>query len=282
VDTRADTVFDVNPALPGKQAIVLTAQNPVTTFQWDAAGSRLLVGCTGAFGVLDGGVEAIDPDTFQSLGLLVTEAALGGDIGDLAWNGPERSYAIVSDASFNTHLVSWSAVTGTRLATLFSPGGFSLPDCAIDDRGELYVCHSDFLAPALYVFDTATDTQVAGPLGTGLPPQQIVFDEQDHQVLAVGPLPATGLALAAAGPTPSRTAARFTLRLPAAGAVRAEVFDPGGRRVRRLFAGVAPAGETRLTWDLRSDGGTRVFPGLYWIRVSGVSGTVSARVAVLD
>src|SRR5207302_11115490 len=113
-------------------------------------------------------------------------AALGGDIGALAWNGAAHSYAVVSDANFDAHLVSWSATGGTLLATLFTPGGFSLPDCALDDRGELYVCDNRFDAPGVMVWRAGVDTLITGPLDTGLPPQQVVFD-QSGAVTAVPP-----------------------------------------------------------------------------------------------
>ena len=282
VDTEADTVLDVNPALPGTQAIVLAAQNPVTTFAYDPAGRRLLVGCTGNLTVLDGGVEAIDPASFQSLGLVVTEAVLGGDLGDLAWYSGTRSYAIVSDASFNTSLVAWNPSTGAAIGPVFSPVGFVLPDCAVNDRGELYLCDNDFLAPGVYVFSAATGAPLAGPIGTGLPPQQVVFDEADDAVLAAPDRAAAGPRLGPALPNPARDGVRLALRLTAAGEVRVEVFDPGGRRVRRVFAGATAAGERILKWDLDDDRGNRVFPGVYVIRVSTASGLVSTKVAVLD
>jgi hypothetical protein len=100
IDARTDKVVDVDPATPGVQGIVLTGRNPVTDFIYDAATHSLLIGCAGAFGALDGGIERIDVLAFQSLGFVITEATLGGDIGDIAWNGPDHSYAVISDASF--------------------------------------------------------------------------------------------------------------------------------------------------------------------------------------
>ena len=175
IDTRTNTVVDVDPVTPGVQAIPLVGRNPVTDFIYDSVTQTLLIGCAGSFGVLDGGVERIDAVAFQSLGFAITEAALGGDIGDIAWNGPDHSYAIVSDASFNASVVAWSATTGLALGTVFAPGGFSLPDCEVNDRGELYVCDNLFTAPGVRVYRTGVDTLLAGPLDTGLPPNQIAF-----------------------------------------------------------------------------------------------------------
>ncbi len=175
IDTRTDAVVDADPAMPGVQAIALTGRNPFTDFVYDGTSRQLLIGCPGAYGVVDGGIERIDAASLQSMGYAITEASLGGDVLDMAWNGAEHSYAIVSDASFNASLVAWSASTGAVLDTLYAPGGFSLSDCEIDDRGELYVCDNRFTAPGVRVFRVGADTLVAGPLDTGLPPSRIAF-----------------------------------------------------------------------------------------------------------
>jgi hypothetical protein len=174
VDLSTDAVVDVDPTTPGVQGIPLPLKNPVTDLVFDPVAGRLLVGCAGAFGVLDGGIVAVDVTTLTAH-TIVTETTLGGDIGDLAWNGPDHSYAIVSDAAFNASVVAWSATTGAKLGTVYAPGGFSLPDCEVNARGELYVCDNRFAAPGVRVFRTGVDTLLAGPLDTGLPPSQIAF-----------------------------------------------------------------------------------------------------------
>jgi hypothetical protein len=148
IDTRTDQVVDLDPLTPGVQGIALAGRNPSTDFVYDPAAKELLIGCTGTFGALDGGVERIDPAAFVSRGFAITEQALGGDIGDIAWNGAGHSYAIVSDASFNASLVAWSAAAHDTLRTVFAPGGFNLPDCEVDPLGELYVADNHLTAPA--------------------------------------------------------------------------------------------------------------------------------------
>src|SRR5262249_6557593 len=138
IDTQTDALVDTDPIAPGVQAITLTGKNPVTSFEFDPASGRLLIGCVGAFGALDGGIEWINPGSLRSEGYAITETALGGDVGDVVWNGAAHSYAIVSDASFDTILESWNANTGVKIANVFNPGGYSLTDAALDDRGELY------------------------------------------------------------------------------------------------------------------------------------------------
>lgn len=280
IDAGADSVLDADPLTPGKQAITLALANPVTTFAFDAPTSRLLIGCAGRYGVLDGGIEYVDPVQMKSGGVAITESALGGDVGNLAWNGPAHSYAIVSDASFNTLLVSWSAVTGQKLATVFAPGGFSLSDCALNDRAELWVCDSDLFAPGLYVFRAGTDAALAGPLDTGLPPYQITFDAASEQVLGVdaGERP---LALSAPWPNPARLAVTLALDLPRAARAEVEAFDLGGRRVRAIAVRDLPAGRALLTWDLRDDGGRAAPAGVYLVRARVGDAWFVRRVAIV-
>jgi hypothetical protein len=282
IDAVADSVLDADPLTPGTQAIQLTGKNPYTTFAFDSTTSRLLIGCAGAYGALDGGIEYVDPVGLTSLGYAITEAALGGNIGDIAWNGAAHSYAIVSDAGFNTLLVSWSAITGLKIATVYAPGGFSLSDCELNDRGELYVCNSDLLSPGvgLHVFRVPDDTHLAGPLDCGLPPYQVTFDAASEQVLAVeeGPV---GAALSSPWPNPARGSLSVRLALPFAGAVEVEALDVTGRRVRTLAAGELPAGSTTCTWDLRDAHGRPVPAGLYVVRARTPQGTLTRRATVV-
>jgi hypothetical protein len=284
IDTAADTLVDVHPGRPGVQGIPLVGRDPVTTFEYDPFGGRLLIGCAGAFGALDGGIEAIpvvrgdviDPlaPLWASSGFVITEQALGGDIGDLAFLLPGHSYATVSDASFHTSVVAWSALTGQKRATVYASDGFDLPDMAVSPaRDELWVCDTRYAAPGLRVFRCSDDAPLAGPLPTGLPPYQIVFDRDDVNVwppnVAVDRAPAAlppGLAMSAPWPNPARSSVRLTLRLPRAGRAVVEVFDEAGRRVRTLACGERAAGENALEWDLRDGNGNRVAAGVYVVR----------------
>jgi DNA-binding beta-propeller fold protein YncE len=270
IDTETNTVLDVDPSTPGTQGITLTAKNPVTTFSYVPESGRLLIGCAGKFLQNDGGIEAIDVNTLQSLGLISTEAQLGGDIGDLEWYSPTHSYAIVSNASFDASLVSFNPATGDRLGTVRSPGGFSLPDCAIDDRGEIYVADNGFTSAGLYVYRAGTDALIAGPLDTGLPPNQIAFDQARDEVAGVtdprAGAPSLALEFSPPWPNPARSRVTFDLRLPTGGRASVEVFDLAGRRVATLADGVRPGGTWRLEWRPVAERGGRLDPGVYLVR----------------
>ena len=275
VDTRADTLVDCDPGRPGVQAIALKLRNPFTTFQFDPATSRLLIGCVGAFGVQDGGIERVDPVNLASEGVAITEAALGGDVNDVVWGGAAKSWAIVADAAGNTKFVSWSAATGAALATLWNPGGYVLTDAERNDRGELWVCNGSFSTPAVRVFSAATDAVVGGDVVCALPPAAMTFDVASGQVAAVPPAAEPALYFAPVAPNPARGPVRLVFELARGAQVRLELFDAQGRRVRTLADGAWAAGAASITWDLADEAGHRVAPGLFLarLRVGGEGAT---------
>jgi hypothetical protein len=73
------------------------------------------------------------------------------------------------------------------------------------------------------------------------------------------------------GPNPSSHDAALRLVLDRPGAGEVVVVDAAGRRVRRLVAGLLPAGETQIHWDGRNDEGAAVGSGLFWcvLRTAG-------------
>lgn len=273
IDTQNDTVYDVDPSTPGVQGIALTLRNPNTAFALDRARGRLLIGCSGSFGVNDGGVEAIDPVALTSLGVVLTESALDGDISDVAMREGGHGYALVTRSSSNA-VVGWDPVGGAVLDTLHTAsGGFSLPDFEANDRGELWVCQNDFSHPGLLVFDQATDQLVAGPIGTGLPPLSVIFDGATDAVTSVPAAPpAASLRLSAPWPNPAHGAVTLEWSAPANASIGFEVLDPQGRVVRRIEGDVSSG---RVTWDLRGDHGDHVSPGIYFIVAKSAHGPVA-------
>src|SRR5580765_2479535 len=282
IDTRTDQLVDCDAAHPGVQGILLPRQNPVTPFAFDAPRSRLYLGCAGAYGVPDGGVVRVDPASLTADGVAAVEDSLGGDVLDITFRDDARAYAIVSDPAFNTQLIRWSPVTGRRLDTLYSPGGFSLADAELTPSGnEVWVCNSSFGSPGIRVFSTATQAQVGGPIACTLPPEGLTFDTATSQVAGVnGPL-SQALAFAPPAPNPARGPVRLSLRVPAAGALSIVIVDAAGRRVRDLAGDVA-AGPVEVAWDLRDDAARRVPPGLYFASARLGPERVARTILVLD
>jgi hypothetical protein len=280
IDTRADTLVDCDAVTPGVQAIRLPVTNPVTTFEFDRAQSRLLLGCVGNYGVLDGGIVAVDPVALTAGPVLVTDADLGGDCNDLVWVSDTRVYAIVSTPSFATQLVRWDPVAGMVSPPLFAPGGFVLADAEWDGAGELWVADNRAVGGGIRRFSVASGAAIGVPLVCTLPAQALVFDRASGPFAGVGGQGAA-LALAAPWPNPVRTSARVALTLPVAARVVVEVLDAAGRRVARLVDATEPAGRREWAWDLSAADGSRVAPGLYLVRARAGAAEATRRLLVL-
>jgi len=263
IDASTDQVVDADAASPGVQGILLPRTNPTTEFATAPEGNFLL-GCTGAYGVADGGVVRLDPRTF-AVTVEVTEAALGGDLNDVcvppAPLGLTRAFCVISDASFNTNLVSYER-TGLPQVTTVHPGaGFVLADAEADDRGEIWLCDRTASAPGLRVFDAATRGELtASPIGTGLPPNDLCLDSTEP----VGVPPAGGrAAFAIAGVLPNPGTGVQTIRFARGtdGPIEALVADAAGRIVRS-WRGQGDA----WTWDGRDASGRLAPAGVYLVR----------------
>lgn len=255
IDGDADTVLDVNRDTPGVQAIQLVGTNPNSDLAWDATGHRLLVCSIGNYGVLDGGVEAIDPDTYQDLGFETTESQLGAQLGDVAVSPSGKAYVTLADvADGPSKLVRYDRDTGAVAGSaLFSTDNFALGDIEVNDLGELWLCDRTFANPGLRVFSTATDAAIAGPITTGVPPADVEF-EGANVTDASHPHPGvSALSVLAAGPNPTRGAwsVRFAVGESAVEPARLRVYDVRGALVDAVDLGPVGPGEHAVTWRAR-------------------------------
>jgi DNA-binding beta-propeller fold protein YncE len=255
---------DCDSQLPGVQGILLAAPNPYTEILPTDDG-RLLVGCNGYYVVNDGGVDVIDPVTLTSLGLEIGEAALGGDIVDLAVDG-ERRFAVISDSSFTTAVVSY----GGGVTTVHQGAGYDHADIAVGG-GLLYVADRRLGAAGIRVFDTISLAELTtGPVSCGLPPALVLLPPQS--VVPVLDLPGAGLRMAAPWPNPCNPQATVALTAPAGAEVMLRVVDMRGRAARqvRLIAGADGA----ATWafDGRDQAGRKLPSGVYRCVAEGAGG----------
>jgi hypothetical protein len=277
IDTGSDTLIDVDPAAPGVQGILLPHQNPFSEIQ--AAGPHFLVGCSGAFGVADGGIVRIAPFALTAT-TEISEAALGGDLNDFAIHDGMTGYAVVSDASFNTHLKSYHRIDGIATGTPFSTSGFSIADIEINDRAELWLCDRTLGNPGVRVFDASSGAQLTtSPLSTGLPPIDIAFDATASGVGVPEVVPTDpAFGVRAAFPNPSAGSIRMSFHLGGAADVSFEIFDLGGRRVRGFALGRLEPGEHQLDWDGSDESGVFAPAGIYFMRLRVGSQSSQARV----
>ena len=85
-------------------------------------------------------------------------------------------------------------------------------------------------------------------------------------------------------PTPNPAAAPVVLQYGLAlgePALSLTVYDINGRLVRSLVRGPQTAGAFRTTWDLRSDRGEPVSPGIYFVRLRTSHHDATTRLAIV-
>jgi hypothetical protein len=85
----------------------------------------------------------------------------------------------------------------------------------------------------------------------------------------VGPPSAPTARLAPARPNPFGEATVVQFSLARAGEATVDVYDVGGRRVRRLLRADLPAGPHEVSWDGAGDDGRRLPAGVYRLRLRG-------------
>ena len=99
-------------------------------------------------------------------------------------------------------------------------------------------------------------------------------------VSGVDPEISSVFAVGLATPNPARSSSAVRFNLPQAGAVLADVFDVGGRRVRRLIDATLAGGAHEAAWDGRDDSGASMAQGVYYYRVSTPQGREVRRVVL--
>jgi len=96
-----------------------------------------------------------------------------------------------------------------------------------------------------------------------------------------GPAP-LGLKLSPNYPNPFNPETRIEFSLPQAAAVRLEVCDLSGRRVRVLIGDRPyPAGAHSVTWDGMSDEGRIAPSGIYFYRLTSTGATETRRMILI-
>ncbi|MBN1164501.1 MAG: hypothetical protein JXB45_07975, partial [Candidatus Krumholzibacteriota bacterium] len=176
IDCATDTLLDTDQSTPGVQSLRLAGTNPFSEICYHAELGKLYLSTVGTWGIRDAGVEIIDPFSLEVEPAILTEAAAGGDINDVTVLHATRGYAVITNASFHTQLISFDPSTGLKLGTLYSPGAYVLYDIEISPAGELFLCDQTPTDPGVRIYDTGTDLEITtDPIYTGLPPFDICF-----------------------------------------------------------------------------------------------------------
>ena len=161
--------------------IVLSGTNPFARMRLAPGPGKIVIGQSGRFGQLDGGVELLDPADDSLSGFVISEQALGGDITDALLLSNDRGYAVVGEAqpdgSAVTRLVRFDPTTGSVTAVLDQAEGFDHSFIELSPDGEqLWVSDRRRSSPGVRIFDTADDQELTqDPIDLGLPPFMVCF-----------------------------------------------------------------------------------------------------------
>ena len=179
IDVASDRLIDVDPSTDAVDGIILQGRNPFSGGQglnFDAGGN-IVLNTVGSFGDLtDGGIERVDPRTMRSLGFLMTEGELGGNLTDFVLVDGTTGYAVVTDLRFRNYLVRFDPSARRVVETLIESDEY-LVDLELEPtRGELYLTDRTLKRPGIRIFRTSDGVELTPqPIDTGLPPFDVVF-----------------------------------------------------------------------------------------------------------
>jgi hypothetical protein len=263
----AETWLDALPGTPEIDGIALMGANPYTTIELSADRSTLRVGCNGVYGLLDGGVEAVDVLTRTSQGYNVSESALGGDIIDCVTVAPDRALAIVSDPSFATSLVTYNPQNGAEVKNIAVSDQYAYLDIAFDGADQVYLADRTLGQAGLRVYDAHTGVELtSSPIATGLPPFFIALP-RDPSLTGLPDAELAGLHLWAPWPNPANPATHIRFRGPSSASLRLRIFDVKGRLILSRRIQTDASGYGTFLFQGRSETGRPVASGVYQVMV---------------
>ncbi|MHC5109709.1 MAG: hypothetical protein ACYTHJ_07515 [Planctomycetota bacterium] len=164
MDVASETLIDVNATLPGIQAIELVGTAPKFKMQVVPHTRRLFVSATGDF--FDaGGLEMIDLDSLQSLGLVIAEAdgLTGADLGAFVLTTSAGGFLTYStDLATSSHLKPFTITGGVPDGPeLYFSLGYFVPTFALDARSlRLFYPQGTLGETGIDVFHAGTGTRL--------------------------------------------------------------------------------------------------------------------------
>ncbi len=113
VDAETGELIDIDSSTDGVQGIELEGENPWRGMT--VVGEQLWVGSAGDSFMLDGGIEAIDLATNQSVGVALTEETLSAELNGFTVTGDDRVLVLAGD-----NIVAWTPSSGEVSAPIIS------------------------------------------------------------------------------------------------------------------------------------------------------------------
>lgn len=160
IDTETDQITG---------SIALEKKNPASI---DIFHNRLLVSSTGSWtDATDGGVEMIDLEQGENLGVVAEESEFGGNITSVVFVSLEKAYICAMNSSDYTTKVTPINPTQKSVGSAVEGVVDGFGGIAYDGFN-LYVGDRDFNAAGVDVIDTEND-EVTETISTGLPPSAL-------------------------------------------------------------------------------------------------------------
>lgn len=160
-------------------AVILEGRDPFTMTASSETG-KIYVGCTDFFDLSSpyGGIEVVDLATMATEGILLSDDAAGGWIGDIETSGG-YGFAVVGAADFSENRVVRFSLDLTRpnLTTLYTSDAY-LQDIAVAPNGLLVVGETSAAKSGVVFIDPDTGEVADGPINVGSPPSSIAFVER--------------------------------------------------------------------------------------------------------
>ncbi len=285
IDIEGDELVDVDSERDGIQGILLSAANPNNLI---AVGQRIVVSGSAHFGDRQGGIELIDTQRNRSLGRIIGEEALGGDLNGIALVDGDRGFAVISDETFTNYVRPFNLRSGEVGPALQDLSGGYIPDIAVDGDRLIVADQGSFSDPSsagLKIFDAFSNELRSGPISTGLPPVSIaVLSDAAVRPTAIVETQAALPEWSALGngyPNPFNASIAVPFTLDRDIHVQLVVLDILGRAVRTLQDGLLPAGSYSGLWNGRDADGRQMGNGTYFVRLSTESMRETTKVMLI-
>lgn len=198
--------------------------------------------------------------------------------GSLMWSTIAQNYTLTElDQLFYILLFNWDGQNpymygdGTSFACPLTAGV-----CA------LVRAHYPYLTPQLVAQQiVATGDAVAydQPIGVKVNAFRAVSQVPTGVAVDAG---VPSVARVAAAPNPVLKSGSIRFVLPAPGRASLALYDAAGRRVRRLFEGILPAGPHLAPWDGRNDRGAPLGAAVYFARLETEGTVATTKVVFVD
>ncbi len=180
MDIASEQLIDVDPTTPGVQAIELQGAAPKGKMQVVRQTRILFVSASGDF--FDaGGIEMIDLDTLQPIGMAVRESDgnVGADLGAFVMVTPDRGYLVCgTDLLLSSHLMPFTVSGGVEPGPeLHFSLGYFAPTLVHDPATDTFFFpEGGFDGYGVHVFDALTGTRLTPePVATTGQPTDLVL-----------------------------------------------------------------------------------------------------------